>query len=144
MPDSYYAPYEFGRLRFTATGQLAEVTADTQKMIVGGLIICRSLCRELFFNTSHYFNHLRASPHGFANLEVLGAIIDHAFVQQVDRLAYVADNTAHVTLNEEPTSLERGIDAKDAAANANSNKDGLLLGVMDNSATPVETQSTAS
>lgn len=128
VPDGYYTPYEFGRLRFVATGQLAELSTDQQKLIIGGLILCRGLCKELFTNAQKYFSNLKASPQGFANLELLAAVIYQVFIAQVDRLEHLPDNTSQVTLNEEPAPMDRGIDWKEGSY---SEGDGILLGAPD-------------
>lgn len=126
VPQDYFTPFEFGRLRFTTTGQLAEVSPQVRKMVIGGLIICRVLCLELFVNAVKYFGNLKASANGFANLEVLAAIIYATFERQVSHLEYISDNTANVTMNEEPTCLERGIDWRDGQTSDDA--DGILLG----------------
>lgn len=125
VPEGYYTPFEFGRLRFTATGQLANGKPATQELVAGGLLLCRGLCRELFANAQTYFPQLQASPHGFGNLELVAAVLYQAFVDKVEPLEFEADNTAGVSLNDEPACLERGIDWREGQP---ANGDGILLG----------------
>lgn len=127
VPEGYYTPFEFSRLRFISTGQLGDMTVEMQQLIVGGMIVCRALCRELLFHCSKYFKDIKPSPNGFANLDILGSIIYHSFINQVEKLEALPDNTAQVTQNEEPTCLEKGIPWKETAEGEDG--DGILLGV---------------
>lgn len=132
VPPEYYTIFEFRRLTFSATGQLRDPSEDVKKMIIGGLIICRGLCRELLFSCKKYFPDIQYVPEALNNLDILGTIVYNAFTTIVKENTQVAeDNTAIVTLNEEPLPMESGIGWKDEMNGSEATTEELLNGVPD-------------
>lgn len=132
VPPDYYTVFEFKRLQFTATGQLKAPSDDVKKMIIGGFIICRSFCKELLFNTKKYLPAVDLSPTAVANLELIGSLLYHSYTGFVKReLEVTDDNTAVVTLNEEPLPKEAGIGWKDEMEGSPATTEDLLNGVPD-------------
>lgn len=110
VPNEYYTLFEFSRLNFHSTGQLANTSDDLSAMLGASLIIVRTLCRELLFQVRVHFPSLKYQPNSEKNLESIGAIIYDAFMEGLaSNVQQIPDNTDVITLNDIPRPLDEGL-----------------------------------
>lgn len=141
VPQDYYTSFEFRRLKFTATGQVNDPSDAVKQMIIGGLIICRVMCKEILFNSSKYLTEVAYAPEASDNLDMLGSILYKAFNDIVKEAREVMeDNTAVVTLNEEPLPVEAGIGWKEEMDGTEATTEDILNGVPDPTAYSYDTE----
>lgn len=72
-------------------------------MLVGGYLLIFTLVHNFLSKIENFLTGINVSEHGFNNIKMIGAIIYHAYVANIQqRCPIVPDNTAAVTLNIPP------------------------------------------
>jgi hypothetical protein len=129
-PDDYYTPFEFNRITFTSTSQMKEVPSALKQIIIGGLIICRNLVKELLFNVRKYLPDLNYNDNSELNLQAVGSVVYNTFVDLTfEDVQPNEANTQAITMVDPPTALETAIPAEPEGAGETTDAD-ILTGVL--------------